>query len=50
MVVFREAGPAAGPFPLLKGWHLHWELLQAHGAHTAMSGSPSCVFPALKKS
>lgn len=51
-MVFGEAGPAVGPFPVAERWHLHWGLLEACGApvqgeaHAARSISPSCVlFP-----
>lgn len=51
ILVFGEARPADGPFPIAKELHLHWGLLEAHGGivqgetHAARGASPSCVFP-----
>lgn len=51
VMVFGEAGPAGGPFPIAEGRHLHWGLLEDCGAtvqgeaRTTRSVSPSCVFP-----
>lgn len=51
MMVFAEADLAVCPFPIARGWHLHWTLLEAGGAtvqgeaQAIRNVSPSCVFP-----
>ena len=51
VMVFGEAGPAVGHFPIAEGWHIHWGLLEARGAtvqgeaRATRNVSPSCVFP-----